>query len=41
MADATLVAEGVEALLALHAQLRLEAAAGVIDAGVDHFNCAN
>ncbi|MNQ55865.1 hypothetical protein D3C85_699690 [compost metagenome] len=40
IADAALIAEGVEALLALHAQLRLEAAAGVIDAGVDHFGIA-
>ncbi|MCY1425539.1 hypothetical protein D9M71_413280 [compost metagenome] len=40
IADATFVAECVEALLALHAQLSLEAAAGVIDTGVDHFGIA-
>ncbi|MNC01907.1 hypothetical protein D3C75_492680 [compost metagenome] len=35
--DTVLIAIGVETLLARHAQPRLEAAARVIDAGVNHF----
>ncbi len=40
IADAALVAVSVKALLALHAQLRLETPARVIDTGVDHFGIA-